>query len=238
MSWFSFLVARGSREARSDAPLFFTNTLSGKKEVFSAQKAGLATMYSCGPTVYSKQHIGNLKAHVFSDLVARVLLSAGYRVRRVINITDVGHLAGDGDEGEDKIEAGAKKEGRRAEDIATEYANLFIDDLALLNVDTDSIKFPRATDYIKEQIAIVKILEEKGAMASILILPSTLTTVLLIMAAQSFAKRHSQRLGAGSRITTRSGILQTSRSGSSLQRERVDNKNGPLRGVSDFRAGT
>lgn len=162
MSWFSFLVARGSREARSDAPLFFTNTLSGKKEVFSAQKAGLATMYSCGPTVYSKQHIGNLKAHVFSDLVARVLLSAGYRVRRVINITDVGHLAGDGDEGEDKIEAGAKKEGRRAEDIATEYANLFIDDLALLNVDTDSIKFPRATDYIKEQIAIVKILEEKG----------------------------------------------------------------------------
>lgn len=162
MKWLTSLFARESEPAKSDAPLFFTNTLSGKKEAFSSRKAGEVSMYSCGPTVYSKQHIGNLKAPVFADLVARVLTSSGYRVRRVMNITDVGHLVSDADEGEDKIEKGARAEGLSAQDIAARYTKAFLEDIKALNIDTDALSFPRATDYIKEQIAMVQALEEKG----------------------------------------------------------------------------
>lgn len=162
MRWLTSLFTRPSESVSSDAPLFFTNTLSGKKELFSSIKAGTATMYSCGPTVYSKAQIGNLRAYVFADLIARTLTEAGYHVRRVINITDVGHLQGDGDEGEDKMELGAKREGMRAKDVADRYTRMFMEDLELLNIRTKDIQFPRATEYIKEQIAIVKLLEEKG----------------------------------------------------------------------------
>lgn len=119
-------------------------------------------MYSCGPTVYSKQHIGNLKAPIFADLVARTLTEAGYRVRRVINITDVGHLVGDGNAGEDKMEVGARTEKRGVRDIAERYTRMFLDDIHALNLDTERIKFPRATEYIKEQIAMVEELERRG----------------------------------------------------------------------------
>lgn len=161
MSWFSSLF-RNAPKVQSDAPLFFTNTLSGKKELFSPLKAGVASLYSCGPTVYSKAQVGNLRAYVFADLIARVLSEAGYHTRRVINITDVGHLQGDADEGEDKMEVGALKEGSSAHAIADRYTRMFLEDLALLNIDTNDIQFPRATEYIKEQIAIVRLLEEKG----------------------------------------------------------------------------
>lgn len=162
MKWLTSLFARESEPARSDAPLFFTNSLSGKKEAFSSRKAGEVSLYSCGPTVYSKQHIGNLKAPIFADLVARVLTSSGYRVRRVMNITDVGHLVSDADEGEDKMEKGARTEGLSAQEIAARYTKAFLEDIKALNLDTDAISFPRATDYIKEQIAMVQALEEKG----------------------------------------------------------------------------
>ena len=162
MKWLSTLFARESEPAKSDAPLFFTNSLSGMKEAFSPRKAGEVSMYSCGPTVYSKQHIGNLKAPVFADLVARVLISSGYRVRRVMNITDVGHLVSDADEGEDKMEKGARAEGLSAQDIAARYTKAFLEDIKALNLDTGAMSFPRATDYIKEQIAMVQALEEKG----------------------------------------------------------------------------
>jgi cysteinyl-tRNA synthetase len=119
-------------------------------------------MYSCGPTVYSRAHIGNLRAYAFSDTVARTLKEAGYHVRRVINITDVGHLVGDGDHGEDKMAKGAREEKKSPEEIASTYAKAFVEDLAALNVDTGDILFPRATEYIKEQIAMVKVLEERG----------------------------------------------------------------------------
>ncbi len=118
--------------------------------------------YSCGPTVYDRAHIGNLRAYVFSDTIARVLTAAGYRVRRVINITDVGHLVGDGDSGEDKMALGAAREKTTPETIATRYTKLFIADLDDLAIDTNDIKFPKATEYIKEQIALAKTLEEKG----------------------------------------------------------------------------
>ncbi|MCX6788087.1 MAG: cysteine--tRNA ligase [Candidatus Kaiserbacteria bacterium] len=142
--------------------LFFTNTLSGKKEIFVSRKPGLALLYSCGPTVYGPAHIGNLRAYVFSDTIARTLTAAGYRVRRIINITDVGHLVGDGDRGEDKMAVGAAREHATPEEIAARYTKLFLEDISDLNIDTDAIVFPRATEYLKEQIALAKTLEEKG----------------------------------------------------------------------------
>lgn len=119
-------------------------------------------MYSCGPTVYGSAHIGNLRAYVFSDTIARVLTRAGCRVQRVINITDVGHMVGDGDVGEDKMAVGAAREKTTPQAIADRYTKEFFDDLSELNIDTKDIQFPRATDYIKEQIALAKTLEEKG----------------------------------------------------------------------------
>lgn len=162
MNWFSRFLSRTNRATESTAPVLFTNTLTGSKEVFSPYKAGVATLYSCGPTVYSKAQIGNLRAYIFSDLVARVLLQAGYRVRRVINITDVGHLVSDADEGEDKMSVGATREGKTATEIADTYTRLFVEDLEALSIDTSSIKFPRATEYIPEQIALIERLEKGG----------------------------------------------------------------------------
>ncbi len=144
------------------APIYFANTLTGKKDLFSPIKAGIVTLYSCGPTVYGPQHIGNLRAILFSDVIARVLTQAGYRVKRVNNITDVGHLVGDGDEGEDKMAVGAKKEHTTPEQIAARYTALYLSDIKKLLVDTDDIAFPRATDYIEQQIALIQALEEKG----------------------------------------------------------------------------
>ena len=153
---------RKKRGSPVPAQVFFTNTLSGKKELFIPQKPGLVLMYTCGPTVYQQQHIGNLRPPLISDLVARVLRHAGYEVKRVLNITDVGHLVGDGDEGEDKIAVSARKEKKTPKEIAEHYTQLYLDDLENIGIDIDDIRFPRATDYIREQIALAKTLEEKG----------------------------------------------------------------------------
>jgi cysteinyl-tRNA synthetase len=150
------------KTALAPLPLFYTNTLTGKKENFIPLKPGFVKMYSCGPTVYSRAHIGNMRAYVFSDLIARSLLANGYHVRRVINITDVGHLVGDGDEGEDKMEMSAKAEGLRAEEITARYSKLFTQDLEQLGIDTTNILFPHATEYIQEQIKMIQELEKKS----------------------------------------------------------------------------
>ena len=94
------------------------NTLTRKKQVFKPIKKGEVGMYVCGPTVYWYQHIGNLRTYVFSDVLRRVLSYDGFKVKHIINVTDVGHLTSDKDEGEDKIEKAAKKEGKKASDIA------------------------------------------------------------------------------------------------------------------------
>lgn len=163
MSWLSRFLNQPSRPTTSNAAILFTNTLTGKKEVFSPQRAGLVSMYSCGPTVYNRAHIGNLRAYVFSDLIARTLTASGYHVRRVINITDVGHLTGenegDADSGEDKMEKGARREGTSVRDIAERYTTLFMEDIALLNISTEDVLFPRATEYVKEQIDMIRALE-------------------------------------------------------------------------------
>ncbi len=118
-------------------------------------------MYSCGPTVYSYPTIGNLRAYVFVDLLKRVLHYNNYKVKHIMNVTDVGHLTSDADEGEDKIEEAAEKEGKKAEEIAKFYFNSFEKDLGRLNILAPS-KWAWATKHIKEQIELIKKLEKKG----------------------------------------------------------------------------
>ena len=144
------------------SPIFLFNTLTGEKERFSPMRKGEVRMYSCGPTVYGPQHIGNLRAAIFSDLLARTFKSAGYSVRRVTNITDVGHLVGDGDEGEDKMTVGAKRDLLRPEDVAAKYTAQYLEDIKELNIDISDIEFPKATEYIQEQIQLIQRLEKKG----------------------------------------------------------------------------
>jgi cysteinyl-tRNA synthetase len=118
-------------------------------------------MYNCGPTVYWYQHIGNLKAYIFSDIVKRVLEFNNYKVKQVMNVTDVGHLTSDADEGEDKIEKAAAKEKKTAKEIADFYLKLFKEDLKKLNISYPDI-WCKATEHIKEQIELIKKLEKKG----------------------------------------------------------------------------
>lgn len=137
------------------------NTLTRKKEKFEPIEKGKVGIYSCGPTVYWYPHIGNLRAYIFSDILKRVLLYNGFKVKHIINVTDVGHLTSDADEGEDKIEKAAKKEGKNAKEIAEYYFNIFVNDLKKLNIIQPDI-WSKATEHIKEQIGLIKILEEKG----------------------------------------------------------------------------
>lgn len=139
------------------------NTMTRKKEAFEPLSPPLVTMYNCGPTVYNYAHVGNLRGYVNADILARLLRHKGYEVRQVINITDVGHLVSDGDDGEDKIEEGARREKRSVEEIIEFYTKAFKDDLVSLGIDISKIyKFPRATEHIKEQIDMISALEEKG----------------------------------------------------------------------------
>lgn len=138
------------------------NTLTQKKDEFQPQSGSEVRMYNCGPTVYNYAHIGNLRAYVFSDILRRALEAHGYSVRQVMNITDVGHLVGDSDIGNDKVEEGAKKEGKTAKEISEFYTQAFFGDLKKLNVATQDTIFPRATEHIPEQIALIETLEKKG----------------------------------------------------------------------------
>jgi cysteinyl-tRNA synthetase len=118
-------------------------------------------LYTCGPTVYDFQHIGNLRTYLFEDLLKRVLVLNGYTVRHVMNITDVGHLTSDADTGEDKMEAGSRRTGRSAWDIAAEYTQVFREDLAALNIAEPDV-WCKATDHIAEQIAFIADIEKNG----------------------------------------------------------------------------
>lgn len=139
------------------------NTATRSLEEFKPIKKGKVGMYACGPTVYNPATIGNLRMYVFEDVLKRSLELLGYNVRHVMNITDVGHLVGDGDMGEDKMEMAAAKAGKSAWDIAKMYEDRFVHDLERLNVIVPSGKDrPHATDFIKEQINLVKKLEKNG----------------------------------------------------------------------------
>lgn len=137
------------------------NTLTRKKEIFKPLNDNKVGMYSCGPTVYWYQHIGNLRTYIFVDILKRVLLYNGYEVTHVMNITDVGHLTSDADTGEDKIELAAKREGKSAKEIAEYYTKIFMEDLKKLNILPPTI-WCKASEHIKEQIELIKKIEEKG----------------------------------------------------------------------------
>ena len=117
-------------------------------------------MYSCGPTVYWYQHIGNLRAYIFADVLKRVLMYNGLKVKHVVNITDVGHIVKNADLGDDKMEMAAKKEGKSAKKIADYYFKIFHEDLGKLNVIEPKV-WSKATEHIKEQIDLIKRLEKK-----------------------------------------------------------------------------
>jgi cysteinyl-tRNA synthetase len=142
-------------------PLFLFNSLTRKKEKFVPLKDKLVTMYNCGPTVYERPHIGNFRAYIFADTLRRVLEFNGYKVKQIINITDVGHLTSDADTGEDKIEKSAREKKKSAWEIARYFERLFKEDFKKLNLQKP-FKFPRATENIKEMIELIKILENKG----------------------------------------------------------------------------
>lgn len=137
------------------------NTLSRQKEEFNPVKEGEVGIYSCGPTVYSSPHIGNMYAYVCWDILVKIFKYLGFEVRQVMNITDVGHLTSDADSGEDKMEKGSKKEGLTVFEIAQKYELEFLENLKELNIE-GPWKMPRATDHIQEQIELIKKIEANG----------------------------------------------------------------------------
>jgi cysteinyl-tRNA synthetase len=137
------------------------NTLSRKKEIFKPLHKGSVSMYSCGPTVYFYQHIGNMRTYIFSDILKRILLYGGFKVKQIINVTDVGHLTSDSDTGEDKIERAAKREGKTAREVSDFYFRIFQKDLKKLNILEPNL-WPKASEHIQEQIGLIKKLEKKG----------------------------------------------------------------------------
>lgn len=139
----------------------FLNTLGRKKEDFTPIDETEVKMYTCGPTVYGRAHIGNLRAYIFADITRRVLEYAGYNVKQVMNITDVGHLTSDADEGEDKLQRAAKEDKVTAWEISKRFTEKFLEDTSELNIQPVQV-LCRATDHIADQITLVKKIEERG----------------------------------------------------------------------------
>lgn len=137
------------------------NSLTRKKDEFKTREAGKAGMYTCGPTVYHFAHIGNLRSYIMEDVLEKYLRYYGYDVKRVMNITDVGHLSSDADTGEDKMVKGAKRENKTVMDIAKFYTDAFFSDCAKLNIKTPDVVEP-ATNLIPEYIEMVSKLLETG----------------------------------------------------------------------------
>ena len=137
------------------------NTLSRKKEEFIPLEEGKVGIYSCGLTVYNYAHIGNLRAYVFSDILKRTFLYNGYKVKHVMNITDVGHLTSDEDSGEDKMEKGALREKKTVWELAEFYTEAFKKDMSLLGILSPDI-YCKATEHIPQQIEMIKKIEENG----------------------------------------------------------------------------
>lgn len=137
------------------------NTASKKVEELEPIKTGSVSLYTCGPTVYDYAHIGNLRNAIFNDTLRRAIKLAGYKLNHVMNVTDVGHLVSDADEGEDKLEKGAEREGKTVWEVAEFYTQKYIEDTKRLNILPPG-KFIKATDRIDDQIELVKLLVDKG----------------------------------------------------------------------------
>lgn len=146
--------------------IYLTNTLTKNKELFTPINSGIVGMYHCGPTVYGSIHIGNLRAFLLGDIVRRVFEYNGYKTNQVMNITDIGHLVSDGDDGDDKMTKGLRNEGMEITldnmlKLARKYEDVFVRDISDMNILRPKI-LPRASEHIDEDIEIIKKLEEKG----------------------------------------------------------------------------
>ena len=141
--------------------VYLYNTMSRTVEEFKPITEGFVGLYGCGPTVYDYAHIGNLRTYIFEDTLKRVLRHAGYNVKHVMNITDVGHLTGDGDEGEDKMAKSARERGKSVWDIAKFYTDAFFRDYDSLNIIRPDVICP-ATQHIPQMIELIKRLEAGG----------------------------------------------------------------------------
>jgi cysteinyl-tRNA synthetase len=141
--------------------IVFYNSLTRSKQAFAPLEPGRVGIYTCGPTVYGPPHIGNLRSQLAADLLKRFLLSEGFEVTHVINITDVGHLVSDADEGEDKMEVAARRTGQTAEEIAEKYTELWRTQRAAVGCLDPEVN-PKATDHIQEQIELGQALEAGG----------------------------------------------------------------------------
>jgi cysteinyl-tRNA synthetase len=142
-------------------PFTFFNTLGRKMEIFRPLQAGKVGFYGCGPTVYNYAHIGNLRAYVTHDILVRALRRAGYEVTHVMNITDVGHLSGDNDEGDDKMVRSAAERGKSVLEIAEMYTNAFFSDTDRLNI-LRPVTVCRATEHIADMIALIQRIADNG----------------------------------------------------------------------------
>ena len=140
--------------------IYLYNTLTRNKDKLIPIDEKEIRMYSCGPTVYKDATIGNMRTNIFQDVLRRVLRYNGYKIKHAMNLTDVGHLVSDGDEGEDKMIKSAKEEHKTPYEIAEHYTKLFFEDLAMLNIETPEIVC-KATDHIKEMLEFVEKLVEK-----------------------------------------------------------------------------
>lgn len=141
-------------------PLSLYNTLTKKNEIFTPQIPNSVTLYTCGPTVYNYPHIGNLFGYIMWDTLVRTLHANGFNVERVMNITDVGHLVSDEDDGEDKLQKSAYREGKTAWEIAEFYTKVFLDNMDALGLIQPE-HIVKATDYIPQQLALVRTLKER-----------------------------------------------------------------------------
>lgn len=164
MGIFDFFSSTQTQETHP--PLYFYNSATRKKEIFTSLKPGIVTMYSCGPTVYDHIHIGNLRSFLLTDLIKRVCIYNGYKVKNVINFTDFGHLTDDADAGEDKMMKALKREGKpisltAMREIADTYMQSFKDDNDAFR-NLRPTKYTPASDYVSEQIRLIRTLYEKG----------------------------------------------------------------------------
>lgn len=141
--------------------IYFYNTLTKQKDLFKPIEEGKVKIYSCGPTVYKDATIGNMRTNLLNDTLRRVLKYNGYELKHVMNITDVGHLVSDGDEGEDKMLKSAREEHKSPLEIAEHYTKLFFRDLERLNIETPEVVC-KATDHIKEMLEMVQKIMKNG----------------------------------------------------------------------------
>ena len=141
--------------------IYFYNTMSRQTELLEPQDGQEVKMYCCGPTVYNYAHIGNLRTYVFEDILAKTIRLSGKKLKHVMNITDVGHLTSDGDEGEDKMLLAAEREHASVLEIARRYEDVFFKHTKMLGLNRPDV-VARATEHIQEMINFVKVLEEKG----------------------------------------------------------------------------